>query len=80
MGSEADRPSRLLPATDLSQDKKPQLSSQRIRLYNRVVFQRDMLKTVYANWFDDLAAIGAFRVASRRITNSLNAASQTASI
>jgi hypothetical protein len=37
------------------------LSSQRIRLYNRVAFQRDMLKTVYANWFEDLAAIGAFR-------------------
>jgi hypothetical protein len=36
------------------------LSSQRIRLYNRVAFQRDMLKTVYANWFEDLAAIGAF--------------------
>jgi hypothetical protein len=37
------------------------LSSQRIRLYNRVAFQREMLKTVYANWFEDLAAIGAFR-------------------
>jgi len=37
------------------------LSSQRIRLYNRIAFQREMLKTVYANWFEDLAAIGAFR-------------------
>jgi len=36
------------------------LSSQRIRLYNRVAFQREMLKTVYADWFEDLAAIGAF--------------------
>jgi len=35
------------------------LSSQRIRLYNRVAFQREMLKTVYAK--EDLAALGAFR-------------------
>ena len=45
------------------------LSSQRIRLYNRVAFQREMLKTVYANWFEDLAAIGAFK---RRFDYSAN--------
>jgi hypothetical protein len=37
------------------------LGGQRVRLYNRVAFQLDMLKSVYAGWFDDLSAIGAFR-------------------
>jgi hypothetical protein len=37
------------------------LSSERIRLYNRIAFQREMLKSLYANWFEDLAATSAFR-------------------
>src|SRR5579859_2536736 len=37
------------------------LSSERIRLYNRLAFQREMLKSLYANWFEDLAATNAFR-------------------
>jgi len=37
------------------------LSTQQLRLFNRVALQRDLLKGVYANWFDDLAAIGAFK-------------------
>lgn len=36
------------------------LSSQRMRLYNRIAFQHELLKAVYTGWFDDLAALGAF--------------------
>jgi hypothetical protein len=37
------------------------LSSERIRLYNRLAFQREMLKSLYANWFEDLEATNAYR-------------------
>jgi hypothetical protein len=37
------------------------LSSESIRLYNRIAFQREILKSLYASWFEDLAAIDAFR-------------------
>jgi hypothetical protein len=36
------------------------LSSERIRLYNRLSLQRDLMMTVYEHWFDDLAAVDAF--------------------
>jgi hypothetical protein len=36
------------------------LSSQRIRLYNRLALQRDLLRSVYDHWFEDLAAMDAF--------------------
>jgi hypothetical protein len=36
------------------------LSSQRIRLYNRLALQRELLRGVYDHWFEDLAAIDAF--------------------
>ncbi|HEY4750500.1 MAG TPA: hypothetical protein VIH60_08940 [Steroidobacteraceae bacterium] len=36
------------------------LSSQRIRLYNRLALQRDLLRGVYDHWFEDLAAMDAF--------------------
>jgi hypothetical protein len=37
------------------------LSTQRIRLYNRVALQRELLRNVYERWFEDLAAVDAFR-------------------
>jgi hypothetical protein len=37
------------------------LSNQRIRLYNRVALQRDLMRSLYERWFEDLAAIDAFR-------------------
>jgi hypothetical protein len=37
------------------------LSTNRIRLYNRVALQRDLMRSVYERWFEDLAAIDAFR-------------------
>jgi hypothetical protein len=37
------------------------LSSERIRLYNRLALQRDLLRSLYDHWFDDLAAVDAFR-------------------
>jgi hypothetical protein len=40
------------------------LSSQRIRLYNRLALQRDLLRSVYDHWFEDLAAMDAFVNAS----------------
>ena len=36
------------------------LSSERIRLYNRLSLQRDLMMSVYEHWFDDLAAVDAF--------------------
>jgi hypothetical protein len=37
------------------------LSSERIRLYNRIALQRDLLLKVCEHWFEDLAAVDAFR-------------------
>jgi len=37
------------------------LGSDRIRLYNRIALQRDLLLSVYEHWFEDLAAVDAFR-------------------
>jgi hypothetical protein len=37
------------------------LGSERIRLYNRIALQRDLLLSVYEHWFEDLAAVDAFR-------------------
>lgn len=37
------------------------MGSQRIGLYNRIALQRDLLLSVYERWFEDLAAVDAFR-------------------
>jgi hypothetical protein len=37
------------------------LGSQRIGLYNRIALQRDLLLSVYEHWFEELAAVDAFR-------------------
>jgi hypothetical protein len=37
------------------------LGTQRIGLYNRIALQRDLLLSVYEHWFEDLAAVDAFR-------------------
>jgi hypothetical protein len=37
------------------------LSDQRIRLYNRIALQRGLTMTVSNQWFDDLAAMNAFK-------------------
>jgi hypothetical protein len=37
------------------------LSSNRLRIYNRIAFQREIMSTVREHWFDDLASIGAFQ-------------------
>jgi hypothetical protein len=37
------------------------LSAQRIRLYNRLALQRELLLGVYQHWFDDIEALDAFR-------------------
>ena len=43
------------------------LSTARIRLYNRVAFQRELASTVREHWFDGLAAFSAF---NERYTDS----------
>jgi hypothetical protein len=37
------------------------LNAQRIRLYNRLALQRELLLGVYQHWFDDIEALDAFR-------------------
>jgi hypothetical protein len=43
------------------------LPTARIRIYNRVAFQRELMATVREHWFDGLAALAAF---NERYTDS----------
>jgi hypothetical protein len=46
---------------EIFEDNVALLSTQRIRLYNRVALQRDLARSLYERWFEDLADIDAFR-------------------